>query len=282
MLSDDPELKPQFRMPRVFGALPGPRNVPASRRGLRNNQHSMSLLVSFDTDGDALAQLLPPGCQLDGPPVVTVSLTYLSSIGWLAGRGYSILVVGFPIRHTTASGEVLLGKFVPVVWENLADPIITGRDELGWSKLYADIPPAVIVGDGYHGRALWDGFKFFDIAVRDAQEAPLLQPAMEGSFHYKYVPTTGGGGSADVDYLEYAPPGVSATGYGGMEITRTLRGTGSVAFHRAAWEDVPFQYPIINALASLPVKGTTNAWVTFASAGAAIGDPSPGALRKIP
>ena len=34
-----------------------------------------------------------------------------------------------------------------------------------------------------------------------------------------------------------------------------MLGNGSFKFHRARWEDVPFQYPIINALAALPVRG---------------------------
>ena len=28
---------------------------------------------------------------------------------------------------------------MPVVWENHADPILTGREQLGWSKIYADM-----------------------------------------------------------------------------------------------------------------------------------------------
>lgn len=281
MLENDPELKPQYRMPRIFGALPGPRNVPVSRQGLRNNQQSSSIAVSFETDARLLAQWLPQDCEVDGLPILTVSLTYITNIGWLAGRGYNLIVVSLPMKHKSTSGEVRRGRFLPVVWENLADPIITGREELGWSKLYAEIPPAVVIGDCHHGRALWDGFKFLDVKVSNAQESAIVPQTIEGSFHYKYIPATGKHALADADYLEYSPPGVSATGYGGMQVTRVLQGEGSVAFHPAAWEDVPFQYPILNALAALPVTRVTNATVTYARADAVIGNPSTGPLGKV-
>ena len=38
MKADDLNLKPQYRMPRVFGALPGPRNVPKDKQNLPDNQ----------------------------------------------------------------------------------------------------------------------------------------------------------------------------------------------------------------------------------------------------
>jgi len=42
----------------------------------------------------------------------------------------------------------------------------------------------------------------------------------------------------------------------------------------APWEDVPFQYPIINALAFLPIKEWRGASVTTLVASGAIGNPS--------
>ena len=31
-------------------------------------------------------------------------------------------------------------SFLVVLWENLTDPILTGREELGFSKIYCEIP----------------------------------------------------------------------------------------------------------------------------------------------
>jgi hypothetical protein len=42
MKADDLNLKPQYRMPRVFGALPGPRNVPKDKQTFRTTRRNCS------------------------------------------------------------------------------------------------------------------------------------------------------------------------------------------------------------------------------------------------
>ena len=297
MKNDDPNLKSQYRMPRVFGALPGPRNVPRDKQHLPNNQTNIVLSVTALTDERLLSELLPPDCTLHGEPTVTLTMTFMSNIGWLAGRGYSILSVGFPIAHRSKQGGELTGNFTPVLWENLADPILTGREELGFAKIYAEMPPPVILGDRYSARALWQGFQFFEMELGELTESPDRPPVppsvsppvpppvpslpSSGSFHYKFIPRTGALGEADCAYLEYASPNRSATGYGGMRIVRRSTGNGSFRFHRARWEDVPFQYPIINALADLPIREVRAASVTHQAAEGLIGDPSAQGLEPI-
>jgi hypothetical protein len=281
MKPDDPKLKHQYRMPRVFGALPGPRNVPKDKWNLPNNQTNLVISVSALTDPRALAELLPPDCALEAEPVLTVTMTFMSNIGWLAGRGYAILNVGFRIAHESRSQGRVTGTFTPVLWENLADPIMTGREELGFAKIYAEIPPPVVIGDTYSAIAAWQGFRFFDIEATDLVAAPAEPAPLAGSFHYKFIPRTGALGEADTAYLEYAPPDRLATGYGGLKVVRRLAGKGGFRFHRARWEDVPFQYPIINALADLPIVEPRGASVTSLAAEGAIGDPSAGSLTEI-
>lgn len=66
-----------------------------------------------------------------------------------------------------------------------------------------------------------------------------------------------------------------------MRIVRRSTGNGSFRFHRARWEDVPFQYPIINALADLPIREVRAASVTHQAAEGLIGDPSAKGLEPI-
>ena len=281
MKNDDRNLKPQYRMPRVFGALPGPRNVPRDKQNLPNNQTNLVLSVTVLTDEGLLSELLPPDCKLHGEPTITLTMTVMSNIGWLAGRGYSILSVGFPIAHRSKEQGELKGNFTPVLWENLADPIVTGREELGFAKIYADIPPPVIIGNRYSARALWQGFQFFEMELGDLAESPDRPTPTLGSFHYKFIPRTGALGEPDCAYLEYASPNRSATGYGGLCIVRRSTGKGSFRFHRARWEDVPFQYPIINALADLPIREMRAASVTYQAAEGLVGDPGAQGLTPI-
>ena len=279
MKNEDANLKPQYRMPRVFGPLPGPRNVPKDKQSLPNNQTNLVIAVTALTEAERLEALLPPDCTLEGEPLVTMTMTFMSNIGWLAGRGYTILNVGFRIAHRSKSQGRLVGHFTPVCWENLADPIMTGREELGFSKIYADMPAPVIIGDSYSGSAGWLGFRFFEMEASDLEEAPLVaSTGPEGSFHYKFIPRTAALGTADAEYLEYAP---RSTVSGNMRLVRKLAGKGRFRFHAARWEDVPFQYPIINALAALPVKGYRGASVSHLQATGSIGDPGAGNLAPI-
>jgi hypothetical protein len=45
-------------------------------------------------------------------------------------------------RPVTFKGQrdQAVGRFLALMWENLADPIVTGRAEIGQPKLYAEIP----------------------------------------------------------------------------------------------------------------------------------------------
>jgi hypothetical protein len=281
MLPDDPQLKPHYRMPRVFGALPGPRNVPKDKQHLPNRQRNLVLSVTALSDAARLSELLPPQCELEGEPLVTVSIHYMSNIGWLAGRDYAFLSVLLQMRHEVAGRGVLRGGFQPVLWENLCDPIITGRDELGFPKLYADLPPPVIIGNSYSGAALWQGFRFCDLAIDNVTEVPALPPPPNGGFQYKYLPRTGALNEADVDYLAYCEAGQSMAGFGGVELVQKFTGTGRLSFKHARWEDVPFQYPILNALADLPLLEIRAAYVSRFEARGTIGDPSAGALKPL-
>jgi len=51
MKADDLNLKPQYRMPRVFGALPGPRNVPKDKQNLPDNQTELVIAVTGSPTG---------------------------------------------------------------------------------------------------------------------------------------------------------------------------------------------------------------------------------------
>jgi hypothetical protein len=270
MSPDRPELEKKYRQPRVFGALPGPRNVPRDKRNLPDNMSVITVSASALTDAASLGELLPPRCRLHGDPVVTVSIAYLRNIGWLAGRGYNIVSLDFPIVFDGAEGR-LTGKFTPVLWESLADPIITGREELGFAKLYAQIPEPIVLGNAYRASASWEGFRFFELEASDLAEAVAKAeaPALDGSFHYRFMPKVGAQGEAVGEYMAFSPGANSGPGASG--ITKRLAGKGSFRFLPARWEDVPLQYPIINTLAELPLREFRGASVTFSTATGSIG-----------
>src|SRR5262245_20278887 len=115
-------------MPVVFGPAPGPRNLPRGKEHLRYRSETTAITISARTTSEALARQLPPRFRVGDNPVLSVTIACLRNLGWLAGRGYNVVRVTFPVVFEGDDGTVG-GSFVPVMWENMADPIVTGRED---------------------------------------------------------------------------------------------------------------------------------------------------------
>ncbi len=273
-----------YMMPTHFGPASGPRQGPDGR-GFdgQDSPRATSYSVRFLTRAEQLDALLPMGFRLAGEPVVTVTVSFLTEIAWLAGRGYNTLGVSFPAEYEGAEDRAR-GPFLAVLWENLADPILTGREQLGFSKIYCAIPPPVVLRGETRCAADWLGFTFMDMRLSAMAAAPVAEdeaaagaetPVAEdeaaagaadaseegasaegeaavddslltGTLHYKYVPRTGAWGSADAEYAVLTPAAAP-----NRKVTAQWNGKGSVRFHRAAWRDLPTQHHIVNAFAEL-------------------------------
>ena len=263
-----------YYMPTHFGPRTGPRQGPDGRKfNCIDNPYGTSYSVSFLTKAGQLEAFLPPGFSLDSEPVVTVFSNHMTAIEWLAGRGYNVLGVSFPARFTGERDRVR-GSFLTVLWENLTDPILTGREELGFSKIYCELPPPTQLQGEYHLIASWLGFKFLDLHLSDLRalspdEIAARQAAStsEGALHYKYMPRTGEWGKADVAYPVLTPAANS-----NQRILQQHVGAGRIQFHRARWEDLPTQYNIVNAFADLEILEYRAASLTKTVGGKDISD----------
>jgi hypothetical protein len=263
-----------YRMPTHFGPRSGPRQGPGGRVfENRDTPKSTEVAVSFLSDGEQLLEMLPERFELAGEPVVTVTASYRTEIEWLAGRGYNTLGVSFP---ATFHGEqdTATGSFLTVLWENLADPIITGREELGFSKVYCELPEPVVLHGEYHVHASWLGFRFLDLTVRALRQqtpseinAAAQVQRSDGLLHYKYLPRTGEWGTADAAYVTLTPAATP-----NRIVRERWVGEGAVRFHRARWEDMPTQYNIVNAFAALTVREYRGASVTRSVGGKDLSD----------
>ena len=263
-----------YRMPTHFGPRTGPRQGPDGRRfECRDNPRSTSFAVSFLSDAAYLDALLPPGFALDGQPVVTIAASYMTEIEWLAGRGYNTLGASFPVRF---DGEVdhVRGNLLTVLWENLTDPILTGREEIGFSKIYCELPTPTCLRGAHHVIASWLGFKFLDLHVSDLQqqsadeiETMLANVSGDGTLHYKYMPRTGEWGTADAAYAVLTPAATP-----NRKVLERWQGEGTLEFHHARWEDMPTQYNIVSALADLPILEYRGASLTKTIGGKDLSD----------
>lgn len=237
-----------YRMPTVFGPSLGPRQGPEGDpypEGTSGSRRRTAVSIEFATEGEALRRLLPPRFEIGGEPTVKLVFSYLEEIGWLAGRGYNIFSVQIPCTYHGQSEEVT-GEFVPVLWENLADPIITGREELGMPKLYAEIPPLVWHVGTVRCRAGWGGFSFVDAEVTDLRTEDVCQERAAATINRKYLPRTGEWGRADADYVTI---GSSHT----AQVTEAYHGRATFSFHSGSWQELPTLCNIVGTLADLPV-----------------------------
>ena len=247
--------KKMYRMPTHFGPRTGPRRGPDGQKfENRDTPRGTILSVSFLTNPAQLEALLPPGFALDGEPVLTVSANYMTEIEWLAGRGYNTLGASFPVRFEGEEDQ-LSGNLLLVLWENLTDPIITGREELGFSKIYCELPSPTYLRGEYHASASWLGFKFLDLYVNDLREqsaeeieAMAQSHPSAGTMHYKYMPRSGDWGQADIAYAVLTPAETP-----NRRILEHKVGGGRLQFQRARWEDMPTQYNVVNGLADLEI-----------------------------
>ena len=124
-----------YRMPTHFGPAPGPRQMlDGVVYDQKRSPRRLSVAANFLTDPAALERHLPEGFTLAGEPVVTIEFHHMTDIDWLAGRGYTMIWVSWPAAFTGRQDRAT-GRFLAVIWENLADPIITGRDEIGHPNL---------------------------------------------------------------------------------------------------------------------------------------------------
>jgi hypothetical protein len=237
------------RMPVFFGPTPGPRQF----KGLDNYDWSVlprrhTLGARFLTDAAMLQAWLPEGFSVWGDPVVTCELCYFDGFGWLAGRGYNMCDFKFNAVYQSKNGPVH-GTLLIVRYENLCDPILSGREELGHNKLWCEIPPLRDV-DGRKGSEMsWLGCTFWKIAAWDLKEdnnVPKSDPVHKGLLSYKYIPQTGNWGTPDVAYATLTPPAWNG------KLIRRFVGKGEVEFIRPRWEELPTMYHMINAFCDLP------------------------------
>ncbi|MDD5190381.1 MAG: acetoacetate decarboxylase family protein [Dehalococcoidales bacterium] len=234
-----------------------------------------SVAVSFLTDQKLLEAMLPPGKNLaiNGAPVVTVVAIYQGGIKWLAGRTYNLFMVMLPVVHNGKNGKTY-GSFLPVVWENLTEPILLGREGLGWPKIYADLPRLRILNDSCQAIAHWQGFTFLDINVtglhpltpaelKQRTEAAKNSPPNSGPICHKFILKTGSMLETDADYLTISTNEGAAT----ATIREVLTGKADIRFIKGTFEQLPTMAHIIDKLAALPVKQVFDATMTTQTGG---------------
>lgn len=256
----------RYRMPTHFGPMYGPRNIPPHVT-LDHTQFPVSTVVTyrFLSEAAALEAALPPGFELAGEPVVSIDIAYITEIPWLAGRGYNLALVSWPATFR-GRRDVETGRFAAVLFESFADPILTGRDELGHPKIYCEIPQLIVHGDSCIARLAWDGYEFLRVEVTGLTER---KPASaderfptSGWLQWKYIPGTPHTDGPDASYPTHSPDPLAADIHPNMTIDARHYGRGVLLRQHVRWEDMPTVFNVANGIADLPHLETRLAVVT--------------------
>jgi hypothetical protein len=247
-----------------FGQALAPRQGPGGKRFENTKSpETVTLSISFLSDRAMIADILPRSFAPADEPRVTVRAASIIGLEWLAGGGYETLGVAVNARY---EGEAATtdGEFLLVLWENLADAIITGREELGYSKLFADIKgPSWASASEASFRASWRGFTFVEVTGTDLTDlAPAASQAQAPYLHYKYIPRTGSRGESDAAY-----PTITPRDNSNVRSVRRITGTGRVDWQVGEWSSLPTLHSIVATLARLPVLSEMNAAINWTIGG---------------
>lgn len=209
-----------------------------------------ALSIDYETDGELLAQFIPERFA-PSRPVVNVQFIMLRKVDWLGGGGYNLIQIGTPVVYAHG-GERLEGVYVLVIWENSATPIMTGREQTGMPKIFADIEDLHQIGNHVYTNASYEGSSFLKIQFEQgrefsSQELATLNSSSSRSntFGWRYIPNIGRPGAA----LSHATlfPMDSTT-------SAAWTGTGTVEWGEPVVGQYPSQFGAVQALNKLPIQ----------------------------
>lgn len=262
-----PDPRSSYMMPAHFG----PRHMGPKSSGWYHDV--TAIVVPYVTDREILAQYIPEPFSVAEEALLTVYYACNRNVDWLAGHGYNMIGVNAAVTYES-NNETLEGTYALVIWENLTDPILTGRELQGIPKIYADIPDHSIIGDEWRCNASHFGHKILDLMITDVN--PVAMELVEGlqaqnagkdnPMGVRYIPALGGFGT-QINQPTLFPSQ--------NDLREVLTGTGSVTWNRLSWEQNPTQYHIVNALADLPVLEQRSALVTKGSTNLIVMDRLP-------
>ncbi|KAL4790685.1 hypothetical protein BDV19DRAFT_401896 [Aspergillus venezuelensis] len=257
-----------WRQPIVFGPMPGPRQDFEGRSRLDRSHKStfQTSSIKFKTSRTLLQNLLPNESYSFGTPSTVVTATFsqtlLHGMDWLGGGGYrhmGLYIDG--VQYKAADSQVYKGTYLPILFESLSDPIVSGREELGMPKLYSALE-ANSRKDSFYLSASWQGavwgrFTWEGLEEQDpnAGSKPGDSGVNGGLLIHRYVPQVGADkkGKAEVEYPVIVP-NADESKVLVSKVNRVRRAKkASFEIDGLSWEALPTLHHIISRLAEIPI-----------------------------
>jgi 2-polyprenyl-6-methoxyphenol hydroxylase-like FAD-dependent oxidoreductase len=283
-----------WRMPIAFGPMPGPRQTHLGIARQATESTFTTASIKFKTSRTVLQNLFPPShsrgkgkYRFKNPGTVayaSFSQTTLNKMEWLGGSGYSHLGLYIHgVEYVKADGGVVSGTYMPLLFESLTDPIVSGREELGMPKLYTALDiyrreKAYRINASWQG-AHWGSFNWTGLEEVDPklESGKISGEDDDGILVYRYIPRVGRDekGIAEAEYPVFVP---YAEDMPQPQTKRVWKAKGKVDFKidPLDWEALPTLHHIIQRLAEIPVYEIVGGKLVEGT-----GVPDVGAARRI-
>ena len=244
----------------------GPRATNANVSGWYRDV--TMIVVPYLTDANILRSIIPEQFSIPEEPVVSIAYACNKDIDWLAGRAYNLISVSV---ETTFKGTVdqETAAYNLVFWENLTDPILTGRELQGIPKIYADIEDHKLKSGTASSHVSHYNNPILDISISNLTKLDddIVKTISDSeknkkTFGYRYIP------NVDVTKEPVVAEPILHTSHNFFKEMHL--GQGHVDWHSSSWEQNPTQAHIINKLKELPIleykdavfiKGATNLFI---------------------
>jgi hypothetical protein len=148
---------------------------------------------------------------------------------------------------------------MPLLFESLTDPIVSGREELGMPKLYTSIDihrraKAYRINAGWQG-AIWGNFVWEGLQESDpaAESGKISGEDDDGILVYRYIPSVGTAlkGKSEAEYPVFVPYAEDSL----QPVTQRVFKASKASFKIDSmdWDALPTLHHIIDRLVELPV-----------------------------
>lgn len=246
--------------------MPGPRQTHLGQPRDSVNSTFTTASIRFKTSRTALQNLFPPGrsgYSFKSPGTVayaSFAQTTLNKMEWLGGSGYSHLGLYIHgVQYTKPDGSVINGTYMPILFESLTDPIVSGREELGMPKLYTAIE-IFRRAESYHIKTGWQGANWGNFSLRGlkqvdpkAEQGTISGEPDDGVIVHRYIPATGkdNKGKSEADYACFVPFAEDTPAPSAQRVWKADKAVFDI--DGMDWDCLPTLHHIISRLADIPV-----------------------------
>lgn len=235
-----------YRMPLLLGPMFDYSRIPSW-----SYPEIDIVAYQYLTQPEAIENVLPECFQPTKEPMVTIFFSQYNGLEFMGGGGYRTATFQVAARFDGENDHVE-GDLILVMFEDKTWPILSGREDLGVPKLYADISPMKRMGEGRVRveASLWghllfglelDGLKSQIGIVRAVATKRINARPWLG---YKYIPSLDGPPDANYPTLTKNDTKIDNLWFGKF---------GDLRFGDAGMEDIGHVKNLINALATLSV-----------------------------